>query len=599
MSKLQERIISDEEFVRCRICMAPLQIIDGRHTKKVHKMSFEEYLEKYPNEPTITRERLNYMEEKIKKSIEKHNKLKNKTKIVTCSNPKCTNEQKEFKVNINVTNKFYICEECKKKGIKRENQDQINQNRKNTFLKKYGVEHQRQIKSVNEKIKKTNEEKYGGTGFASEELRNKVNAYFGGLNYQQTEEGKNKLRNRRYPERSEETRRKMSEVKKGKKNPHKGKTLEEIHGKEKAKKLRQIALEPYLPQLKKDLKFLNLELLDEEYINTNHKHNWKCKICGEEFQHQLGKIKFNGYTCPGCYPRNPGTSIAEQQILEHLQKVLPDIEIKNNVRNILSNPNYELDIFIPSKNIAIEYNGLYWHIDEHRQDKNYHLEKTKLCAEKGITLIHIFEDEWIYKKKIVKSRINQLLNISNDNITIINARNCEIKEIDFAIKNQFLIKNHIQGRDNSSIRLGAFHNNKLVSVMTFSKPSIAKGIVNQNNNIWELNRFCSKINYRVRGIAGKLLKYFQRNYPWKEIYSYADRRWSIGNLYSQLGFTQISETKPNYWYVDLNKIKRIHRFNLRKRKDEPRNISEITLRISEGYKIIWDCGSLKFQIKNE
>jgi len=129
--------------------------------------------------------------------------------------------------------------------------------------------------------------------------------------------------------------------------------------------------------------------------------------------------------------------------------------------------------------------------------------------------------------------------------------------------------------------------------MTFSKGNIAKGS-KPKGDIWELNRFCSDYNYHIPGIASKLLTYFKRNYVWKEIFSYADRRWSTGNLYYKLGFTLDSTTRPNYWYV--KGLKRIHRFNLRKRPDEPKEIPEWVLRQSEGYVRVWDCGNYKFRL---
>jgi len=131
--------------------------------------------------------------------------------------------------------------------------------------------------------------------------------------------------------------------------------------------------------------------------------------------------------------------------------------------------------------------------------------------------------------------------------------------------------------------------------MTFSKGNISKGF-KTFEGLWELNRFCSNPKYHIPGIASKLLKYFQRNYEWKEIFSYADKRWSNGNLYTKLGFEYVSDTKPNYWYI--KDIKRIHRFNLRKTENDPKDISEKLLRLNEGYNVIWDCGNLKYSLKN-
>ena len=116
------------------------------------------------------------------------------------------------------------------------------------------------------------------------------------------------------------------------------------------------------------------------------------------------------------------------------------------------------------------------------------------------------------------------------------------------------------------------------------------------NDVWELNRFCSHSDYNVIGIASKLLTWFKRNYSWSEVFSYADRRWSTGNLYYKIGFELVSETQPNYWYIDG--LRRIHRFNLRKTSSDPKEKPEQIIRKEQGYNRIWDCGNLKFRMVN-
>ena len=179
------------------------------------------------------------------------------------------------------------------------------------------------------------------------------------------------------------------------------------------------------------------------------------------------------------------------------------------------------------------------------------------------------------------------------------ARKCYIKEINPKDKNIFLNKNHIQSQDSSKIKLGLFtkDNNSMCAVMTFSGRNLSRGTVNIKDTDWELSRFASDLNYIVIGAAGKLLNHFKNNYIWTSIFSYADLRYSDGNLYCKLGFKQISQTFPSYWYID-NQGRRYHRFSLRKRPDEPKNIPEWKLRLNEGYYRIWDCGHLKFSISN-
>jgi len=355
--------------------------------------------------------------------------------------------------------------------------------------------------------------------------------------------------------------------------------------KEKILRTHQIKMKEIIHQR---LKELNLELVND-FINVTDRIKLKCLKCNNVFDSVLDYVFHEYGLCPICYPRN--ISNVEKEIKEFIELFFDTEDLIYNDRKILNGK--EIDIFIKSKNIAIECDGIYYHSEIHGITENYHLEKTESLLRKDIQLIHIFEDEWYQKNNIVKARLKRILNL--DNSKKIFARKCQIKEINSNTKDEFLEKYHIQGKDISSIRLGAFYNNELVSVMTFSKGNISKGSKFEEG-VWELNRFCSDFNYSVVGIAGKLLTYFKRNYKWYEIFSYADRRWSNGNTYYKLGFELDRITKPNYWYV--KGLKRIHRFNLRKQKNEPVDIPEWKLRQNEGFYRIWDCGNLKFVMKN-
>lgn len=238
--------------------------------------------------------------------------------------------------------------------------------------------------------------------------------------------------------------------------------------------------------------------------------------------------------------------------------------VKNNCdHNVLHNDNLllgqELDIYIPELKLAIEFNGIFWHSDKFR-DKKYHLNKTELCEKQGVQLIQIWEDDWKYKKEIVKSMIlNKLGKIKNK----IFARKCDIKEInDNILVKNFLINNHLQGFVGSKIKLGLFYQNELVSLMTFGQQRKSMGS-KASENIFELLRFCNKLNINIVGGASKLFNYFIKNYNPKEIITYADRCWSNGNMYLKLGFNFMKKTKPNYNYFDRKLIK-YNRFNFRK-----------------------------------
>ena len=248
----------------------------------------------------------------------------------------------------------------------------------------------------------------------------------------------------------------------------------------------------------------------------------------------------------------------------------------------------EIDIFIPDKNLAIEFNGLYWH-SEIFKDRNYHIRKLESCKNLGINLISIFEDDWIYKKDIVKSIIMNKLGVIKHKIW---ARNCKIEEIyDVNLVREFLENNHIQGFSPSDTKLGLFHEGSLVSLMTFGHKWTT------GSKKLELSRFCSKINTVVIGGADRLFKYFLQKYSPKEIVSYSDISIFSGELYQKLGFNRIGLSRPNYYWVVGGR--RHHRFKFNKRSlvregFDP-EMTEVEIMYNRGYYRIWGCGQMSWE----
>jgi len=513
-------------------------------------------------------------------------------------------------VNIVVGYKKYCSTKCSNKS------EEVKYKKKKTIIEKYGVENPFQADEIKEKIKQTNLIKYNDEfAVRNKEIKEKTKRTnlerYGTKSPLQNIniiEKRNKTNLEKYgskiPIKNKdviEKRNKTNLEKYGYTTPLKNKdvkiktlltNLEKynvknvLQNKEIRKKAQNSKKKYFLNNIFYNiLNSFNLELLSD-YNNSKENIKLKCLNCNHIFFATYDVISQGYKRCPKCYPRNKSDD--EKKICYFIKSL--NIEIVENSREII--PPYELDIYIPEKKITIEFDGLYYHSEKFNKDRNYHLNKTELCEKSNIRLIHIFEDEWVFKQEIVKSRLKQILELNNSER--IHSRKCEIKEINSKIKNEFLNKYHIQGEDKSNIKLGAFYNDDLVSVMTFSHGNISHKIL--NDDVWELSRFCSNLNYHIPGIASKLLTYFKRNYEWKEIFSYADRRWSQGNLYYKIGFELYSITKPNYWYV--KGIQRIHRFNLRKKYNEDKNISEKLMREREGYVRIWDCGHMKFILKN-
>lgn len=300
----------------------------------------------------------------------------------------------------------------------------------------------------------------------------------------------------------------------------------------------------------------------------------------------------------GCFECSKSPLVDEKEISCFIKSI--GFEIIENDRKLIYPK--ELDILIPSKKIAIEFCGLYWHSEKNGKDKKYHLNKLNKCNEEGYRLITIFEDEWINSKELIKNKISHILGVSNKKR--IYARECGITEVSSGIISKFCNKNHIQGYIGSSIKLGLYCKGELVAIMSFSKPSLSKGNKGTFKGVWELNRYCTSCN--VIGGAGKLFKFFQRNYIWKEVFSFADKRWSNGNLYKELGFENFTHTEPNYFYFHKREgCKRIHRFNFRKQKLKEKlevfdpSKTEYENMLINGWNRIWDCGNFKFTLKNK
>lgn len=278
---------------------------------------------------------------------------------------------------------------------------------------------------------------------------------------------------------------------------------------------------------------------------------------------------------------NSYRSIGEREMFDYIHNLANDAI--NNDRHLISPK--EIDIFVPSKNVGFEFDGLFWHNEENL------LNKTLLCLEKGVKLLHFYEDEWQFKQDICKSIISSALGIYQNKIY---ARKCEIREISNNEYCEFLNENHIQGSVNSKIKIGLFYNGELVQC-------IGVGKTRYSNNQFELYRMCSKKFYQIIGGFSKLLSYLKQTYEITELYSYVDRRLYDGNGYFKTGFEIVSITKPSYFY--FKRFNRENRLKYQKHKlknilpNFNNNLSEVENMLNNGYKRIFDCGTYKVKVR--
>lgn len=306
-----------------------------------------------------------------------------------------------------------------------------------------------------------------------------------------------------------------------------------------------------------------------EYLNctVSHVYRWKN-------YHQLQSVTSKH-------------SIPEQAIVS-LLKQNEQLTIQQNVYDRI--PPYELDIVIPELNLAIEYNGVYWHGELSGKHKQYHLNKTKMCEQVGLRLIQIWDYEWSFKQRIVRSRLNNLANVQH--IEKIYARNTDVVQMTSSQNRRFFDDNHLQGSQSAQVAYGLVYNDQIVAAMSFSIPRF------NTKCQWELIRFATKQNVSVIGGASKLFKHFVRQNDPTSVISYSDKRWNTGELYKQLKFEWSHSSQPNYFYFKTKNVDKLYsRNNFQKHKlpDKlehfDKNLTEWQNMINNGYDRIWDCGN--------
>ena len=292
-----------------------------------------------------------------------------------------------------------------------------------------------------------------------------------------------------------------------------------------------------LKYFKRIVEYKNLEVI---YYHQN-KYVKKNEICLKELRQLDKKFQKEAKTYNSKY---------EAEIHEWLKEIYKGEILDNKYGIIKDATKKQLDFYIPEKNLAIEFNGDFWHSVNTGRDPKYHLNKTKLCQEKGIQLIHVFEYEWNSKKNILKSIISSALGIYENRIY---ARKCEVKEVDSREARQFLEENHLQGFISSKYRIGLYFENQLVQILCFGNSRFKKEEI-------ELLRMCTRKNTHVIGGFSKLLKHSKIN----EFVSYVDLSKFSAESYLKNGFKLIGQSGPHYKYLQGENI--LNRFNTQKHK---------------------------------
>lgn len=278
-----------------------------------------------------------------------------------------------------------------------------------------------------------------------------------------------------------------------------------------------------------------------------------------------------------------GISLPEKEVLSFVKNIFNGV-IDTNNRTIIAPK--ELDIYIPSKKVAIEYNGLRFHSTQFAKDSTYHLDKTKACLKKGIRLIHVYENEWRDKQDIVKSMIASALGIYERKIY---ARNCEVKEVtDKECVKKLFNENHIQGAVNRyTLCLGLYYNDELVQACVFGKQHFGR-----NGDI-ELYRMVTLKYTQVLGGFSKIMKHC----PYNKVVSYVSLRHFDAKGYYNSGWTLDHISAPSFDIVKDKKLYSRHLFKkqrcLKMFDNVTQDMTEQEMQELNGFYRIYDCGTYK------
>jgi hypothetical protein len=252
----------------------------------------------------------------------------------------------------------------------------------------------------------------------------------------------------------------------------------------------------------------------------------------------------------------------------------------------------QLDFLIPGHQLAIEFNGLYWHSETAGgKDRGYHSEKARKCRQQGIQLLTIFEDEWVNRQQVIVNHIRHLCGLTD---TVIGARKLKIAKQSYSQEvRDFMDLHHIQGPAPvaSHCYVARLDGTIMAAVL----------LRTESNSTQEMVRYCVNTEYSFPGLFSRFISAIRRDAICRVLTTTADLRWSQGRLYEQTGFTVSHEIKPDYYYTDYQV--REHKFGFRKANIKRRfgldieGKTERMLTESLGYDRIWDCGKIKYRLE--
>lgn len=335
-----------------------------------------------------------------------------------------------------------------------------------------------------------------------------------------------------------------------------------------------------------------------EYAGSQGHLTITCRTCATKFDQTYDHHITRRQGCPKC---SHHLSRAEDDIFRLVSAFAPDT--KQRVRGAFGDAR-ELDVYVPSKQLGIEYCGMYWHshgsADKEKTDKFGHQKKHAACEAAGISLLTVFETDWVQHKLAVTRAIRARLGKLRGRLM---ARNLALRAVDHGEATKFFDKYHVQGGAGAGETLGLFHKDKLVACMRFTFGGNDRG---RATKAWTLSRYATRVS--VVGGASRLFRAFVAQFQPDTVKSFSDSRLFGGKMYEHLGFELESESAPDYmvWHPRLGVLPKtkFQRSEIAARQAElgvtvdfdasndPRSETDMTYLLK--CRRIYDCGKKKW-----
>lgn len=273
-------------------------------------------------------------------------------------------------------------------------------------------------------------------------------------------------------------------------------------------------------------------------------YKWECLECGHIFISPLSV--HNDVRCPKCGKVNE----EQESVYSFLKDEFPELRVVKNDRAEIRP--HELDFFIPSLNIGIEYNGDYWHGTKRGKSKYVHYNKYKKCLDKNIKLITIPQNLWLSEKRtLIENKIKE----------VISGKTIELKDTNFSFINysegvNILNKLSLEVINSVSNKDFFISNNSRDFLLVVGRPFFNKRFQ------WEI-KFCSNFNEQYFNSA---LKIFENEVNPRSIVLYYDL--FFGNVDNISNFEYMYHSKPMGVFRNLDISKDFFDYELDKVPEE-------------------------------